>query len=627
MPTDGRLTSLDAFSGTMAADDLLLVVSPGNAASGINYKITAADLAAAMQLLGPIVFPTSLTSGGVLYASSTTQVACSSLLAAQAVVVGGGAGTAPSTIASTPTSGYVLVAQGAGVAPVWAHGSTVSTLVIGTTTVTGGATTRILYDNAGVLGEYTITGTGTVVAMQTSPRFITDIAPTANDGAALGTTALSWSDLSLASGGVINWNAGNVTLTHAANAMTLADATFAVNNTNTTNGVSVLAVNKDWASSSSTNLMSVLTSYGDSVRFTIRQAGGTQASPTQTTNTTTLGNINWRGYTNSGAFTTTDVAQINCIAAESFTSAANGADLGFVTTPIGSTTSAQVFRLFANGGAIFGSSATSPGAGVVSIAATTASTSTSTGALVVSGGVGVAGAIWAGSVIRSQAPDGGYNFYGFSSSGAAGFFINSANTVGFSAQSNDSAGGFAQIGTTTAHNLILFRNNTSALTLASGLIRAESAFAVSITSTTASTSTTTGALVVSGGVGMAGALYGGNKISSVHATAGVGYSTGAGGAVTQGTSRTTGVTLNKVCGQITLVSAAGSATPASFTVTNSAVAATDTIILNQVSGTDDYILLVTAVGAGSFEITFYTTGGTTTEQPVINFSIIKAVAA
>lgn len=46
-------------------------------------------------------------------------------------------------------------------------------ITIGTTTITSGTTTRILYDNAGVVGEYTISGTGTVVAMQTSPALIT----------------------------------------------------------------------------------------------------------------------------------------------------------------------------------------------------------------------------------------------------------------------------------------------------------------------------------------------------------------------------------------------------------------------------------------------------------------------
>jgi hypothetical protein len=110
-------------------------------------------------------------------------------------------------------------------------------------------------------------------------------------------------------------------------------------------------------------------------------------------------------------------------------------------------------------------------------------------------------------------------------------------------------------------------------------------------------------------------------------TAGVGYATGAGGTVTQATSRTTGVTINKTAGAITLFSAAGSGTAATFTVTNSTVAATDVIILNQKSGTDLYDLKVTAVAAGSFNITFNTTGGTTTEQPVFNFAVIKGVAA
>jgi len=110
-------------------------------------------------------------------------------------------------------------------------------------------------------------------------------------------------------------------------------------------------------------------------------------------------------------------------------------------------------------------------------------------------------------------------------------------------------------------------------------------------------------------------------------TTGVGYATGAGGTVVQGTSRTTGVTLNKTTGAITLFSAAGTTTAATFTVTNSTVAATDVIILNQKSGTDLYDLMVTAVAAGSFNISFRTTGGTTTETPVFSFAVIKGVIA
>ena len=107
----------------------------------------------------------------------------------------------------------------------------------------------------------------------------------------------------------------------------------------------------------------------------------------------------------------------------------------------------------------------------------------------------------------------------------------------------------------------------------------------------------------------------------------LGYATGSGGTVTQATSRTTGVTLNKTNGAITLVSAAGLATFQSFTVTNSTVAATDVVHVTQKSGTDLYQIFVTATAAGSFRITFATTGGITVEQPVFNFAVIKGVTA
>lgn len=116
-------------------------------------------------------------------------------------------------------------------------------------------------------------------------------------------------------------------------------------------------------------------------------------------------------------------------------------------------------------------------------------------------------------------------------------------------------------------------------------------------------------------------------IRSSSSSQGIGYATGAGTTVTQTTNRTTGVTINAVCGEITLVSAAGSASYATFTVSNSAVVATDRIILNQKSGADLYILLITATGAGSFNITFATTGGTTVAQPVIGFTVIKGTNA
>lgn len=118
-----------------------------------------------------------------------------------------------------------------------------------------------------------------------------------------------------------------------------------------------------------------------------------------------------------------------------------------------------------------------------------------------------------------------------------------------------------------------------------------------------------------------------NGLQSTGATSKIGYGTGAGSTVSQASSRTTGVTIDAVSGAITLVSAAGTSSYTTFTVTNSTVAATDVIIVNQKSGTDKYEAFVSNVAAGSFNITFSDTSGTTTETPVFNFVVIKGVTS
>lgn len=108
-----------------------------------------------------------------------------------------------------------------------------------------------------------------------------------------------------------------------------------------------------------------------------------------------------------------------------------------------------------------------------------------------------------------------------------------------------------------------------------------------------------------------------------------GYTTGVGGTVTQATSKSTAVTLNKLCGQITTSNASlASATSVSFTFTNSQIAATDLVVVNIASGatTNAYLLNVTAVAAGSCRLHLRNlSGGTLGEALVINFAVVKAV--
>lgn len=135
------------------------------------------------------------------------------------------------------------------------------------------------------------------------------------------------------------------------------------------------------------------------------------------------------------------------------------------------------------------------------------------------------------------------------------------------------------------------------------------------------------------GFNTAEAIVTSSSVKSTSATGGVGYATGAGGAVTQITTIATGVTLNTVTGTITTVSstlAAGA--DATFTVTNSAVAATDvvTACTKSYGGTADGIPVVnvTAVAAGSFDVNIRNTGAVTLDAVVVlSFAVIKGVAA
>lgn len=110
-----------------------------------------------------------------------------------------------------------------------------------------------------------------------------------------------------------------------------------------------------------------------------------------------------------------------------------------------------------------------------------------------------------------------------------------------------------------------------------------------------------------------------------------GYVTGDGSAVTQTTSRTTGVTLSKKCGQITLFSTTTTAGLVNvFTVTNSTVAATDVITISHGSGgtAGQYIVYIAAVTGGSFQVAVYTpVAQAAAAAPILNFAVIKSVAA
>lgn len=93
-------------------------------------------------------------------------------------------GTLSATTATTSQLGVVkpdgvTVTIAAGV--ISASGGAATAITVGSTSVVSGTTTRVLFDNAGVLGEYSITGTGNVV-MSASPTLTGTITAAAFTG-------------------------------------------------------------------------------------------------------------------------------------------------------------------------------------------------------------------------------------------------------------------------------------------------------------------------------------------------------------------------------------------------------------------------------------------------------------
>lgn len=123
-----------------------------------------------------------------------------------------------------------------------------------------------------------------------------------------------------------------------------------------------------------------------------------------------------------------------------------------------------------------------------------------------------------------------------------------------------------------------------------------------------------------------GIAYADPEFTTCYASQEIGYSTGAQGTVTQLTDKSTGVTLNKSAGRITMNNAAlASNTAASFTLTNSLISANDVIITNVSGGgtAGAYTTYVSSMTTGSAVITLRNmSAGSLSEAVIINFAII-----
>jgi len=128
---------------------------------------------------------------------------------------------------------------------------------------------------------------------------------------------------------------------------------------------------------------------------------------------------------------------------------------------------------------------------------------------------------------------------------------------------------------------------------------------------------------ISGGISVAG---------NVLATSGaIGYGAGAGGTVTQATSKSTAVTLNKPSGRITMNSAAlPTGTWVDFQLSNSVIGASDCFLVNfdfGSLGTASYQVEAHAMTGQACIRVRQDSGISLSEAVVINFQVIKGTAS
>lgn len=116
----------------------------------------------------------------------------------------------------------------------------------------------------------------------------------------------------------------------------------------------------------------------------------------------------------------------------------------------------------------------------------------------------------------------------------------------------------------------------------------------------------------------------------IKSAAGLGYGTGAGGTVTQATSKSTAVTLNKPTGQITMTSdALASATTIGFVLNNSLITSTDILAMSIAGGgaIGNYNTWAQPSAGTAIIYLRNISTGSLSEGIVINFAIIKGATS
>jgi hypothetical protein len=171
---------------------------------------------------------------------------------------------------------------------------------------------------------------------------------------------------------------------------------------------------------------------------------------------------------------------------------------------------------------------------------------------------------------------------------------------------------------------------SSAALAANSLVKGGGAGAAPSTITTGTGVITAIGNAVNAASGLAALDSSGNL--TVNSVAEIGYGTGSGGTVTQATSKSTAVTLNKPTGQITMNNAAlAASTTVGFVLNNTVISNPDAVVVAVQSGAADYsaynVWSANMGGGGVRIFVRNVSGGSLSEAIVLNFCIIKGATS
>lgn len=282
---------------TTGSGNVVLATSPTlvTPALGTPSSVTLTN-ATGLPLGSGVVGTLPIANGGTGQATATAAFnALSPITTTGDLIIGNGISSA--TRLGIGAAGYVLTSNGT--TATWASGSSAASITVGTTAINSGTSGRVLYDNAGVLGELATTGSGSVV-LATSPTLVTPILGTPTSVTLTNATGLP---LSTGVTGTLGTTNGGTGLT----AYTAGDTLYA----SATNTLSRLAIGSTgqiltvvgglpaWASISSSAVTS----------FSAGSTGFTPASAT-TGAVTLAGTLN---IANGGTGQTTATAAFNAL--------------------------------------------------------------------------------------------------------------------------------------------------------------------------------------------------------------------------------------------------------------------------------------------------------------------------